>query len=477
MSGTFAALRSSWGLVAAVVLSAAAYGGMVAVDATTGTLRGRSTPWTIALYLLAVAGFVVALWWNERRGIPWRWLWLVPLVFRLVLLFTTPTLSDDVYRYLWDGHVATQGVNPYGYTLDDARLDQYEIEARALANNPTFGTPYLPAAQLVFAGSALVLPSEPWTMQAVMVAFDVAAALLIVVLLGRAGLPRSRVMLYLWNPLVIVEVAHSAHLDAAMIALALLAVALSIQREHRGPGWAAPVALALATLTRPLPLLLLPVLWWRWSWSQRTVLGVSLAAILVPFGVTAGWGLTGEVTRTGVFGSSRAFVQEVSFNSGVFHWVRGWLEQLGAADPVEAARLVVGVVLAALVVAVWRRAKHVDEPRHALRLMAVPLMGYVVLTSILHPWYLLILVALLPFLTPAADEPARRWWWLAPWIYLGAAVGFSYLTYRDPARFGELEWVRRLEWYPSLVLLVVVATWAWRSSVAASAGRSRPLVS
>ena len=98
---------------------------------------------------------MLAVWWQERRGFSWRWLWIAPIVFRALLLLTTPTLSDDVYRYLWDGHLTTEGVNPYANPIEDPVLDPYEIEARKLANNPEYATPYLPAAQTGLKGPAL----------------------------------------------------------------------------------------------------------------------------------------------------------------------------------------------------------------------------------------------------------------------------------------------------------------------------------
>ena len=152
-------LRAHWGLVVSVALGLVAYGGMLSLDARSGTLRDRFTSQTIGWYLLAFAGFALALWWNERHPIDRRWLWAVPIVFRILLLATTPTLSDDVHRYLWDGHVATEGVNPYSHAIDAPELDEYEIPARALANHPSLGTPYLPAAQ--HRGGQIRL-GDPW---------------------------------------------------------------------------------------------------------------------------------------------------------------------------------------------------------------------------------------------------------------------------------------------------------------------------
>ena len=434
-----------------------AYSQLVALDARTGTLRDEFTPTTIAWYLVAFVAFLMAIWWNHRHPIPMVWLWAVPIVFRLLMLATTPTLSDDVYRYLWDGHVATSGVNPYAYTLDAPALDALHIPARDLANNPDLGTPYLPVAQLVFATGALAAPSVPLTLQVVMVGFDLATALVIVRLLRLSVQPERRVMLYLWNPLVVTEIAHGAHLESAMVFLAMLAVYLSLS-SSRFAG-AAPLVLALATLTKPLPVLLLPFLWPRWRRSGQVLYGATLATVLVPFGVSAGWGLVGPETGTGLFGSARVF-SSWAFNGGVAFWLEGWLDGassgvLSFGDPALVTRFVVGAVM--VIGLVWaamiarRRESLAGQPR----VMAIPMMIFVVLTPTLYPWYLLIVVAFLPFVLE--DWPRGGWVPIVPWLYLGATVVFSYLTYLDPNNHHEIEWVRRLEWIPTLVLIAVAA--------------------
>ena len=65
------------------------------------------------------------------------------------------------------------------------------------------------------------------------------------------------------------------------------------------------------------------------------------------------------------------------------------------------------------------------------------------------------MIALLPFLAPGEGESRWQWLLVLPWLYLSGALIFSYLTYLDPQNFGELEWVRRLEWLPTLALLLV----------------------
>ena len=445
-----------------------AYGGMLLADRLTGTLRAGTTPTTIWLFLLAMVGYAGLVAVVVRHpDVPSGFgslLWVAPIGYRLLLLATDPTLSDDVYRYLWDGHQITQGINPYRYAISAPEVDGFAIAARDLANNPDLASPYLPTNQALFAVLALVAPSVPLVIQVVMVGFELTAAVVLRRLLVLADLPPSRVALFLWHPLAVVETAHSGHFDALLVLLTLVAfLAVHPDGLARGRLWS-PVALALATLTRPVPALVAPVFFWRWTWTQRFGFAAVGIALMLPFRFGAGsWGLFGEPTGTGVFGSARVYSGEFRFNAVVAEQLERWMVSLtGNPDAFRPTAVgLIGVVLVGVLLAA--RPGVGPDPdssagfRRTLRLAMVPLAAYVLLTPVLHPWYLLLAVALAPFLVPTMDE-SRRWWFaLAPLGYLSGAVAVSYMTYIDPDAFGELVWVRRVEWWPTLALLALGA--------------------
>ncbi len=223
-------LSRQWPLLLFSSVSLLAYVAMACIDWRYGTLRAAQTPQTIAWYGLAFLAYIGLLFWAERRGMPRRWMWIGAILFRIILLFTTPTLSDDVYRYLWDGYVVNEGVSPYAYAINSPELDYLDIPQRALANNAWMASPYLPAAQAVFFGITAVFPLQPFYLQLAMIGFELAAASILARLLVMAALPPRRLLIYLWNPLVIVEVAHGAHIDAWMLLLTLLAVYFALKR-------------------------------------------------------------------------------------------------------------------------------------------------------------------------------------------------------------------------------------------------------
>jgi len=449
--------------------------GLVWLDLANDTLRADIVPSTIGWFLVAFVGFILLLRVQVAGAAdePWKWLLLLGLALRVILLVTEPTLSDDVYRYLWEGHLVTEGVSPYSFAIDSSLGDQYSITARDLANNTSLASPYLPVAHVIFGATATVLPSEPWTMQILMIGFDMLGAAMIIKLLSAVGLPQRRILLYWLNPLVIVEVAHGAHIDAIIIGLASVGLWLSLEKAKTSTvaAYAGPAVIAIATLTRPLAILFLPVLFWRWTWPQRATWAAVFAIPIVATGAATSFGLA-ESTGTGVFGSARAYTDTFRFNSGIYHWVERWmggrgLDDRGWNEPVALTRLVIAVVVVLALLAVFWVARAQRSDRATLRLLAVPVMVYVLLTPVLHPWYTLLLLALVPFLAPGRDEPTMDWLRVAPWLALSALLIFSYLTYENPQAFAEREWVRRLQWYPTLVLVavstVVSRVPGWRS--------------
>ena len=437
-------------------------------------LRQHTIPF-LGLYGLACLGYGVAVYWlfrgrhrsgPRRRGDPIVLIVGLAVLFRATLLFTTPpTLSDDVYRYIWDGRLTNAGVNPYAYAVESPLLDRFDSPQRALVNNSWMASPYLPAAQALFAAVYRLAPGSPLAFQVAAVLFDLLTGWLVTDLLRQLGLPRARALIYLWNPLVIVEFAHGAHVDALMTCLIMAALWLLVAAHSKLPS---VVALAAATLTKGLPALLLPVVARRWGWRRTIVYAGLTVAVCLPFALGAGWGLTGPLDGEGLFGALRIYAAHWNYNSSVYHWLEVWLsgyQTPGAVPPevvgwgpIRAAKLIVAVALGLALIAVWRMSQRCDDDLALLRLAAIPLTAYLLLATTVHPWYVTLIIPLLPFLLPGQGETARTGRFLLPWLYFSITVAFSYLTYLDPANLREYDWVRLVEYVP-LYLLLIWSAW------------------
>jgi hypothetical protein len=446
----------------------------------------------LGLYGLACLGYGAAVWWLLRgvrrtkkpsAGTRLALILGLALLFRVTLLFTTPpSLSDDVYRYIWDGRVANAGVNPYAHAVDSPLLDPFDSPLRSLVNHSWMASPYLPAAQAVFAAVYRLAPDSPLAFQIAAILFDLMTGWLVAGLLHRLGLPRARTLIYLWNPLVIVEFAHGAHVDALMICLMMASLWLLVSalagRPSRFPARLASVAaMAAATLTKGLPALLVPLVARRWGWRRTIVYAGLLVVVCLPIALGAGWGLEGPLDGEGLFGALRIYADQWNYNGSLYHLMEVVLTSYntlvavplaGASEvPIPAAKPVMAVALGLVLVVVWRLGLRRDDDLGLLRLAVVPLAAYLLLTTTVHPWYVTLIIPLLPFLPSREGEASRSGRFLLPWLYFSAAVSLSYLTYLDPANLREYGAVRLLEYVP-LYLLLVWAAWP------ASDGAGRP---
>jgi hypothetical protein len=296
-------------------------------------------------------------------------------------------------------------------------------------------------------------------------------------LLRRLGLPQRWALVYLWNPLVIVEFAHGAHVDALMLCLMMISLWASFAKdgsqstENRmvGPYSLLSVAAMVgATLTKGVPALLMPVLVWRWGW-RRTLLYVSLAiALLLPIGFGIGWGMMGPRDGEGLFGALRIYGAQWNYNSGLYHWLEVGLSgyrtpgavppEIVGKQPIRLAKLIMASGLGLVLLGVAWKSRGMRTGISLLQLAIVPFAAYLLLTTTLHPWYVTVLIPLLPFWLAADGETVRSQRFPWPWIVFSILVGLSYLTYLDPANLREYDWVRLAEYVP-LYLLLIWAAW------------------
>jgi alpha-1,6-mannosyltransferase len=376
----------------------------------TTPVAGR--PLVLLTVLLAVAGAVyLAAVWSRRAllqtgGNLLLWIVIVGLAMRLAMFFSLPIMEDDWYRYLWDGAVTANGLNPFERAPEAVQLaaapttaqdsvyaalvaDGGEILARV--NHPHLKTIYPPIAQAAFAVAHLLTPWSIDGLRIVLLLCDIASLLLLIRLLGRLGLPAAMIALWWWNPLLIKEIHNSAHMDILLVPLLLGAIlAISSRRLLT-----AALLLALAVGVKVWPVILLPLILrqrgahWR-RVGAAIVLFVAICLLLY-------FPLAG---RLGASASGfAAYFSGWEMNDGLFMlplWLWRGLAQ-GAQWAELAARVTVGVVLIAWVL--WLSRSPWDNPGQLARRCLYAVAVLFMLSPTQFPWYfswLLPLLALVP---------------------------------------------------------------------------------
>jgi hypothetical protein len=298
----------------------------------------------------------------------------VGLLPRLALLGTPPSLSEDLYRYLWDGRLVAYGINPYALAPADPALAGFQDDLFRRLNHPAVPTVYPPAAQLFFAGAA-ALGATPLAWKTVLFVLEAALLAALISLLGRRGLPPERLLLYYWNPLVIVECYGNGHLDLAVAALLLVAFSL----QETGRRVPAGVAFGTAMITKWIPVLLVPVLIRRRAWGLLAAAALLVTISYAPF-FHAGPRL---------WEGLRVYARHWEFNGPLYALLRP-LFQTG--DP---PRLILAGCLALATLATAWRARSLTGAALATWT------AFLLFSPTVYPWYLVPAIALLP-LHPSA---------------------------------------------------------------------------
>jgi hypothetical protein len=383
--------------------------------------------------------YLAALWWvrtaelhvrsSSRTALMVGVIILVGVLSRALLAGTPPVLSDDLYRYRWDGLVQQAGIDPYQYPPNHPALDALRDGQDQLINFPHLRTVYPPLTELAFFGAAALAP----TLTAQKWPFLLSEGLLVMAVCVTLALRRRSLLwvaAYVWHPLPILEIAGSGHNDALGIALLWAGIAAW---EFRRYGTAA-VSWALAFLSKYVSLLLVP--WWWHRRVGRPQLGVFLALALLPF-------ILHPSMLTAIAESLGAMSVRFGSNGSV-HPVLAWL--LGSSS---VARVICAAAWGAF--AWWWARRETDVVRYLLGVMAAGAL----LSPVLHPWYLVWLV------------PALCVWRPWPVIALTGTVALSYMVWPGRLARGTWElpiWAHVLEYAPVLLLgLWGMRRCAWRS--------------
>lgn len=424
--------RATFGILALGAVSAGCY----AILASAESPRGAP-----ATYLACVAVAGAAAWgaFRVRARVPavGPLIWVGALLFRAIVAVGAPGLSDDVYRYVWDGRVQVAGFHPYAHAPDDPALAELRDADWESINHRELKTIYPPAAEALFALLAR-LGLGVHGFKAVFGLADILVVGVLARLLRRLGLPPERIVLYAWNPLAVLETAGSGHVEPVGACLLLLAGWWVLEKRE---GLAAG-ALALAVHTKVLPLVAVPLHFVRLG-GRRLLLPVFLVLPLLPYalgGPALGAGLGAYARRWEhnalVYPLLEAFLAWADTGprlKPLVAWAAGmlpgaaffWDELYHWVWPREIARALCAGAAAGWIL--WRCGRDRRDPLRA----ALPVLGAVLLLSpTLHPWYLL-------WVLPYAALLSSPFW-----LTFSATVHLAYL-----APGGDVPWALRVVEY------------------------------
>ncbi|MEM9887387.1 MAG: hypothetical protein AAF849_15945 [Bacteroidota bacterium] len=403
-----------------------------------------------------------------------RFYWWIALamLLRFSLLFAIPTLSDDIYRFIWDGRLLQNGINPF------AQLPAYYIEQASFPkgitpalfeqlNSPNYYTIYPPIAQLTFFVATWLFPESIWgssfVMKTFLFAFECGNIYLLIKLLPQFGIDRTKALIYALNPLIVIEITGNLHFEGAMIFFLLLSlffllksemkwrcsqresslsssdlssmttkkemypnsVSLSENQNNQERKKAnlyfilSASTFALSIASKLLPLLFLPLFikrlgWWK-SLVYFSIIGMLTLLLFVPL-------LSGVFVQN--FGESlNLYFQKFEFNASIYYvarWVGFQLKGFNLIAKLGPA-LAFATFLSILALSFFHSSKRIkDLP--LLMLFAISM--YLSFTTTVHPWYVSLPLVLCCF-------TAFRYPILWSGLIFLTYINYSYATYQE----------------------------------------------
>ena len=346
------------------------------------------------------------------------------IVFRLTVWPLAPALSDDIYRYRWEGKLQVAGGNPYDSRPAEARWTGLRDSTFPLVVGKDFKAIYGPLIERI----------ELWTYRSVALcekdpvrqAFwfklpfalcDLGVIAVLWLLLGVHGLPREHLLIYAWSPLAIVEFWATGHNDSVVVLL----VALALVGAAKGRWTWAFAALSLAVAAKVWPILLFPIFigWHRdrpQRWYHWAVGPPILGLLALPY-----WTNVAENLQfmSGFMGGWRN-------NDSLFGIILWLAKDIYRAKYAAFAIIVVTALTLAL--------RQIPTERACLTAIVVMLM----VSANCHPWYL---TWLLPLLALYPVPALLLWTALAPLAYAGVVSWVILGVWRTPDEFRWLEYI------------------------------------
>lgn len=362
----------------------------------------------IGLYILAFSSYL----WLAKSTFNWTFLLSLGIGLRIIAWLSIPQLSDDFYRFLWDGQIWSSGIHPYLFTpqalSESEQLNEFTRNLYPHLNSPNYFTVYPPLNQILFALPAIV-KSDDLMVNVLLLKLpifmaEIGTILLLPKLLSAFSIGIKRATWYILNPLVIVELSGNGHFEGVLIFFLLLALYL-FKTNKLILGF---ISFWLAVNVKLTPLILLPFLYSFFGfkkliWSFGIGLIISSCFIL-PF-------LDAELIAN--FSSSiQLYFQGFTFNSYFYNILFDLLPQkFNSFTGILLLLLPFGYIT---LTSISRKTNINDLSRFFLLSLGV----YFMFSAVIHPWYICTLIALTTLFFQR---------WVIAWSGL---IMMSYFTYR-----------------------------------------------
>ncbi|MFC4723314.1 mannosyltransferase [Geojedonia litorea] len=408
----------------------------------------------IKLITLYLGLFFLFLKLMQLQKHSFNFLLLLAIGFRLVFLFAIPNLSQDFYRFIWDGRIILEGLNPYLYTPESFILNgEFPVyQASELYKgmgvlNGSHYTNYPPLNQLCFAIAGLFagksILGSVVIMRSIIILADIGTLYFGKKLLERLHIPVHNIFWYILNPFIIIELTGNLHFEGLM----LFFLVCSLYLLHCGKWKMAAIVFACSVSVKLIPLIFLPLFFQYFLKNQSfslfkrlknllgfyTIVGLVTLLLFLPFYSSQ---FILNYTNTVAL-----WFQRFEFNASLYYIAR----EIGYSFRGYNEIAIIGKYIIILVVTFVFLISFLRKNKTSIQLitgMLFVLSFYYFTATTVHPWYIATLLLLSVF---------TRYKFPLVW---SCAIILSYLAYANDENKENL-WIIGLEY------LIVFSVFIW----------------
>jgi hypothetical protein len=347
--------------------------------------------YTIVQYS-AMAFFMLLAWYTSPTSDSirsYRYMIIVAIIARLLLIGVEPYSSNDVDRYLFDGRIAFEGIDPYSISHDDPSLIELREQWQPPAEHAKYVTLYPPLALAMFTLSASAGIDYAQNIWQILILLASISTVIITSLILKKANKLKHLPLVALSPILILEAGVGLHIDT----FSTLAITLAIYAWQRHKLVLCGLMIGLGTLIKMLPIMLLLPLFFL-SKNIRQMLKLTVTAMLT---ILIGYGTFFAIGFKPI-GSISTFFQKWRNASPLFELFDTYLSHTSMVTllVIIIATITIGIASTCCFTKKQNIGKdsNIIAPKHAIAMqlaVALPLF----LSPVLFPWYLMPLVPLL----------------------------------------------------------------------------------
>ncbi|WP_459212555.1 mannosyltransferase [Aquimarina rhabdastrellae] len=368
------------------------------------------------------------------------------LLFRILFLVAIPNLSQDFYRFIWDGRMLISGFNPYLYLPKDLIAQNTAPIAEALELydgmgqlNASHYTNYPPISQLCYSIAGLIsntnILGAVVTLRILIILADIGTFIYGHKLLKDLGLPEHRIFWYILNPFIILELTANLHFEGVMVFF----IIWSLYLLHKGYWYWAAIALGLSVSVKLIPLLFLPLFFKKFIIQNQKIspfkgglklvgfYSLVLLTVVVSFAPFLSEAFLQNFTKT-----ISLWFQNFEFNASIYYIVRWVGYQVVGWNIIGTAGKILPLIVIGILLGLTFFRKNTTTPQ-LITVLVLGICSYYFLSTTVHPWYIAVPLSLCIF---------TRYRFPLIW---SAVIILSYTAYIHP-EFRENLWMVALEY-------------------------------